>query len=66
MADTIKCYCLEGRNGNLHCPLSTDVRSLELTFNVSVRGEGIREVEIDKAFVCKDERKSYCNNCPFK
>lgn len=63
---TIKCYCLEGKAGNLHCPLSTSKRDLELTFNYQVRGESIREVEIDADFVCNDARRSYCKNCPFK
>lgn len=66
MADTIKCYCLRTKEGKMHCPLSTDRASLRHTFNFMVRGEEIVDVEVDKAFVCKDERKSYCNNCPFK
>lgn len=63
---SVSCYCLSSKNGNLHCPLSTDKRSLELTFNYQVRGESIVAVEIDPSFVCDDERKPYCKNCPFK
>ena len=50
----------------MHCPLTTERRDLEQTFNYQVRGEEILQVEIDKKFVCKDERKDYCKNCPFK
>lgn len=39
---------------------------LERTFNYKVRGEEITEVEIDDAFVCEEERKDHCKNCPFK
>ena len=63
--NTIKCFCLSNK-GKMHCPLTTDRKDLERTFNVQVRGEEIIEVEIDKYFVCKDERKDYCKNCPFK
>ena len=65
MAKTIKCFCLSDK-GKMHCPLTTDRTDLERTFNYNVRGEEILEVEIDKAFVCKEERKDYCKNCPFK
>lgn len=62
---TIKCYCLKSRKNGLHCPLTTEVRDLELTFNYQVRQEEIVEVEIDDSFVCKDERTKMCKNCPF-
>lgn len=65
MADLVKCYCLEGRKG-LHCPLSTERGDLEKTFNYQVRGEAIREVEIDPTFVCEEKRSNYCVHCPFK
>jgi hypothetical protein len=48
------------------CPLTTDRRDLERTFNYQVRGEEIIEVDIDNAFVCKEERTDRCKNCPFK
>ena len=48
------------------CPLTTDRSDLEKTFNYQVRGEEIIEVEIDDTFVCKEERKPHCKNCPFK
>ena len=62
---TTKCYCLS-KNGNMHCPLTTDKSELERTFNYQVRGEAIQEVEIDNKFVCEEERKPYCKSCPFK
>lgn len=62
---TIKCYCLSN-GGKMHCPLTTEREDLERTFNYQVRGEEILSVEIDDAFVCKEERKDHCNNCPFK
>ena len=65
MADLVKCYCLEGSKG-YHCPLTTDRRDLELTWNYKVRGEAICEVEIDPAFVCGEERSTSCVHCPFK
>lgn len=65
-SETIKCYCLQTRSGNMICPLTTDRSDLEKTFNYQVRGEEILEVEIDKSFVCTDERKPHCKNCPFK
>ena len=64
-SDVIRCYCLSN-GGRLHCPLSTDRRTLELTFNYQVRQENIVWVDIDKNFVCTDERKSSCEKCPFK
>lgn len=63
--DIVKCFCLRSRTGKMHCPLTTDKSDLERTFNYQVRGEEIIEVGIDKAFVCKDERKAHCKNCPF-
>lgn len=63
--ETIKCYCLSNK-GNMHCPLTTEREDLERTFNYQVRGEDILSVEIDKSFVCKEERKGYCEHCPFK
>lgn len=62
---TIKCYCLSNR-GKMHCPLTTEREDLERTFNYQVRGEEILSVEIDDAFVCEEERKDRCKNCPFK
>ena len=50
----------------MHCPLTTEREGLERTFNYQVRGEEIIEVEIDDTFVCKEERKDYCKDCPFK
>lgn len=65
MADTIKCYCLQGSKG-FHCPLVTDRSVLEKTWIYKVRGEAICEVEIDSTFVCKEKRSTSCNSCPFK
>lgn len=65
MADTIKCYCLQGPRG-FHCPLVSDRSVLEQTWNYKVRGEAICEVEIDSTFVCKEERSTSCDSCPFK
>ena len=62
---TIKCLCLSNK-GKLHCPLTTERKDLEHTFNYQVRDEQIVEVEIDDSFVCKDERTKMCENCPFK
>lgn len=65
--NVIKCYCLKVRQtGNMICPLTTDIRDLKTTFNYQVRGDEIIEVGIDKSFVCTDERKPHCKNCPFK
>lgn len=65
--DCIKCYCIKVRQtGNLICPLTTVRKDLENTFNYRVRGDEIIEVYIDKAFVCDNERKPHCKNCPFK
>ena len=64
--DVVRCYCLQTREGKMHCPLTTDEKDLENTFNYRVRGEKIIWVDIDKYFVCNDERKDYCKNCPFK
>lgn len=61
----VKCFCLVGQNG-MHCPLSTDKKDLERTFNYQVRGENIIEIEIQDNFVCKEERKDMCKYCPFK
>ena len=61
----IKVYCLSNR-GDLHCPLSTDRRFLELTFNHQVRGEDIVELGIDPDFRCDMERRETCKNCPFR
>jgi len=63
---TTKCFCLRTRSGMMICPLTTDRRDLERTFNYQVRGEEIIEVDIDNAFVCKEERTDRCKNCPFK
>lgn len=64
---TVKCYCLKvHRSGNLICPLTTERKDLEHTFNYVVHGDEIMEVEIDDRFVCKEERKPSCKNCPFK
>lgn len=64
---TVKCYCLKvRRSGNLICPLTTERKDLEHTFNHVVQGDEIMEVEIDDRFVCKEERKPSCENCPFK
>ena len=62
---TINCYCLSDK-GRIHCPLTTEREDLKRTFNYQVRGEEILEVGIDDTFVCNDERKDYCKNCPFK
>lgn len=64
-AEVVKCYCLMSLNGNLHCPLSTDVKYLENTFNTKI-GEIVVNVEINNAFVCYEERKESCKYCPFK
>ena len=48
------------------CPLTTKREDLEKTFNYQVRGDEIISVEIDSSFVCKEERKADCKNCPFK
>ena len=50
----------------MHCPLTTERRDLERTFNYQVRGEQIVEVEVDEEFVCEEVRKKRCDNCPFK
>lgn len=63
--ETIRCYCLS-KNGNMHCPLTKDKKDLEQTFNYKVMGEEIMWVDIDKKFVCHEERKPSCKNCPFK
>ena len=64
---TVKCYCLKvRRTGNLICPLTTNPHDLEHTFNYMVQGDEIVTVEIDDKFVCKEERKPSCKNCPFK
>lgn len=62
----VKCYCLQTREGYMHCPLTTERKDLERTFNYQVRGEEIIEVTIDSSFVCSEERKPDCINCPFK
>ena len=64
--NVVRCYCLRDHNGNMHCPLTTDERDLMHTFNYFVRDEEIIWVDIDKSFVCKEERKDSCKNCPFK
>lgn len=64
-AEVVKCYCIMEFNGNLHCPLSTDVKYLENTFNTLIGGVVVN-VEINKAFVCQEERKESCKYCPFK
>ena len=61
----VRCYCLS-RNGKMHCPLTTERKDLEQTFNYRVQGEEIIWVDIDKKFVCPEERKPHCKNCPFK
>ena len=66
MADTIRCYCIKTTKGNIICPLTTERKDLENTFNYRVRGDEIIWVDIDKSFVCKEERKAHCKNCPFK
>lgn len=48
------------------CPLTTDRRELEHTFNYEVRGDEIVEVEIDDTFVCDEKRTDRCKSCPFK
>ena len=63
---TKRCYCLRTRNGNMICPLTTERRDLEKTFNYQVRGDEIIEVEVDNDFVCNEERTDRCKNCPFK
>ena len=64
--DVVRCYCLRTREGNMHCPLTTEREDLERTFNYQVRGEEIIWVDIDKSFVCTDKRSRHCVNCPFK
>ena len=66
MEGTTKCFCLRTLQGKMICPLTTDRKDLEQTFNYQVRGDEIIEVEIDNGFVCHEERKNYCKNCPFK
>lgn len=63
---TIKALCLRTRNGKMICPLTTKREDLEKTFNYQVRGDEIISIEIDSSFVCKEERKEHCKNCPFK
>lgn len=63
---TVKAFCLRTRQGKMICPLTTERSDLEKTFNYQVRGEEIIEVEIDDTYVCKEERKAHCENCPFK
>ena len=63
--NTISCYCLSN-HGKMHCPLTTERKDLENTFNYRLHDEEILEVEIDKSFVCEDKRTSSCKNCPFK
>lgn len=62
----VKCYCLVGKNNLPHCPLATNPKELETTFNHFVRGEEIIQVDIDDRFVCEEERKAMCESCPFK
>ena len=62
----VKCYCLRDKERGVHCPLTTDARKLEHTFNYFVRGEEIVQVDIDDSFVCEAERKAMCDRCPFK
>lgn len=64
--ESVKCYCLQTRQGNMHCPLTTERRDLERTFNYQVCGEQIVEVEVDEDFVCEEVRTERCDNCPFK
>ena len=66
MAKSIRCYCLMTAGGKMHCPLTTEKKTLENTFNFRVRGEQIIWVDIDENFVCKENRKDYCKDCPFK
>lgn len=64
-AEVVKCYCIMAFNGNLHCPLSTDVKYLEDTIYTKIGGIVVN-VEINKAFVCQEERNESCKYCPFK
>lgn len=64
--ESVKCYCLKTRKGDLICPLTTEREDLSRTFNHQVLGHEIVKVEIDKGFVCKEERKDHCKHCPFK
>ena len=61
----IKCYCLRTKEGKLHCPLATNAKELEHTFNHFVRGDDIVQVDIDENFVCQEERQVMCGDCPF-
>lgn len=63
---TVKCYCLKDKKRGLHCPLTTDARDLERTFNFFVRDEEIVQVDIDDSFVCEEmPRRAMCGGCPF-
>lgn len=64
-AEVVGCYCLIN-DGELHCPLTTEREDLEKTFNYKVRGERIAYIEVNKDFVCHNERNKDCEHCPFK
>ena len=61
--DVVRCWCYS-KNGEPHCPLTTDEQDLKRYFNYFL--EDIVWVDIDKSFVCHEERKEHCKNCPFK
>ena len=61
--DTIKVYCFS-KHGEPHCPLVTRESDLRNYFNYFT--EDIIWMEIDKSFVCEDERTRHCKNCPFR
>lgn len=61
--DTVRCWCFS-KNGNPHCPLTTNQDDLKHYFNYFM--EDIVWVDIDKAFVCDEERTKHCEHCPFK
>lgn len=61
--DVVRCYCFS-KNGKPHCPLTTDEKDLKKYFNYFL--EDIMWVDIDKSFVCHEERKDHCAKCPFK
>ena len=62
-AEVVRCWCYS-KNGEPHCPLTTDEQDLKRYFNYFL--EDIIWVDIDKSFVCHEERKEHCKNCPFK
>lgn len=64
--ESVKCFCLQTRRGNLICPLTTNREDLEKTLNYKVLGDAIVEVDINKDFVCPQKRTEHCKNCPFK